>query len=130
MQLLQLFAQTECLLWIYQLYGEYDRFYLLDSYSYGEKHNRDNGEENRDGNNLIISFNYGAEGATKNKQIQKMRFQQVKNGLCMTFLSQAVPLLVGGDRCLNSQEAITILIVRTIALAGYSIRTGLRMPRR
>lgn len=79
-------------------------FTLLDSYSYGEKHNRDNGEENRDGNNFNCSFNYGAEGATKNKQIQKMRFQQVKNGLCMTFLSQAVPLLVGGDECLNSQE--------------------------
>ena len=81
----QLFAQTECLLWICQLYGEYDRFYLAGFLQLWGKHNRDNGEENRDGNNFNCSFNYGAEGATKNKQIQKMRFQQVKNGLCMTF---------------------------------------------
>ena len=79
-------------------------FTLYDSYCYGEKHNQDNGEENRDGNNFNCSFNYGAEGISKNKQIQKMRYMQVKNGLCMTLLAQAVPLICGGDECLNSQE--------------------------
>ena len=33
-----------------------------------------------------------------------MRYMQVKNGLCMTLLAQAVPLICGGDECLNSQE--------------------------
>lgn len=78
-------------------------FTLLDSYSYGEKHNEDNGEENRDGSNYNCTFNYGAEGETKNRSIRRMRLRQVRNGLCVTLLSQAVPLLASGDECLNSQ---------------------------
>ena len=37
-------------------------FTLYDSFAYGEKHNEDNGEENRDGNNYNCSNNYGCEG--------------------------------------------------------------------
>ena len=79
-------------------------FTLWDSVSYGEKHNEPNGEMNRDGDNVNFSFNNGVEGPTKNKQIQQIRLQQVRNGLCATFLSQAVPLLRGGDEILNTQE--------------------------
>ena len=78
-------------------------FTLADSYSYGEKHNRDNGEENRDGNNINYSYNYGAEGETKNRRILSQRMKAMRNGLCSVFLSQAVPLLQAGDEVANSQ---------------------------
>lgn len=81
-----------------------DGFTLLDSYSYGEKHNEANGEENKDGVNTNFSFNYGVEGATKQRQIQQMRMRQVRNGLCCVMLAQAVPLLRSGDEVLNTQE--------------------------
>ncbi len=77
-------------------------FTLYDSFSYGEKHNLDNGEDNRDGSNFNCSFNYGVEGPTKNKQVLKTRYNQVKNALTITLLSQATPLLLAGDECLNS----------------------------
>lgn len=79
-------------------------FTLWDSYAYGEKHNDANGEENRDGNNINYSFNYGVEGETKNRQINQTRMLQMRNGLCATFLSQAIPLLRAGDEYANSQE--------------------------
>lgn len=79
-------------------------FTLWDSYSYGEKHNHSNGEENRDGNNINYSFNYGVEGETKNRQIHKLRMLQMRNGLCVTILSQAIPLLRAGDEVANSQK--------------------------
>ena len=81
-----------------------DGFTLWDSYSYGEKHNEANGEDNKDGKNINYSYNYGVEGQTKNRQINQMRLRQIRNGLCSVFLAQAIPLLRGGDEVLNSQE--------------------------
>ncbi|MCR5144018.1 MAG: hypothetical protein K6B67_01760 [Lachnospiraceae bacterium] len=79
-------------------------FTLFDSVSYGEKHNEDNGEFNRDGDNINFSFNNGVEGKTKNKQINSFRLQQMRNALSTMFLSQAVPLLRSGDEVLNTQN--------------------------
>ncbi|MDD6195214.1 MAG: alpha-amylase family glycosyl hydrolase [Lachnospiraceae bacterium] len=79
-------------------------FTLWDSYSYGEKHNHSNGEDNRDGNNINYSFNYGVEGETKNRQLYRQRMLQMRNGLCATMMSQAVPLLRSGDEVANSQK--------------------------
>lgn len=78
-------------------------FTLADSYSYGEKHNRDNGEENRDGNNINYSYNCGVEGETKNRRILAQRMKEMRNGLCSVFLSQSIPLLQAGDEVANSQ---------------------------
>ncbi|MBR4706894.1 MAG: hypothetical protein IKP29_02430 [Pseudobutyrivibrio sp.] len=72
-------------------------FSLWDSYSYGEKHNWDNGEENRDGTNNNFSFNYGAEGKTNNKAINNNRFREMRNAFAALFLSQSVPLFVAAD---------------------------------
>jgi len=72
-------------------------FSLWDSYSYGEKHNWDNGEDNRDGNNFNFSYNYGAEGPTKNKLINSNRFLQMRNGFTILLLAQSIPLIVAGD---------------------------------
>jgi glycogen operon protein len=40
----------------------HDGFTLHDLVSYNEKHNEANGEENRDGHDHNISYNFGAEG--------------------------------------------------------------------
>ena len=72
-------------------------FSLWDSYSYGEKHNLENGEDNRDGNNNNFSFNYGIEGKTNNKLINANRFLQMRNAFSALMLSQSVPLIVAGD---------------------------------
>ncbi len=72
-------------------------FSLWDSYSYGEKHNMDNGEENRDGTNSNYSFNYGCEGKTSTKAINENRFREMRNAFTAVMMSQAVPLLVAAD---------------------------------
>ena len=72
-------------------------FSLWDSYSYGEKHNWDNGEDNRDGTNNNFSFNYGVEGKTTNKTINANRFREMRNAFTALLLSQSVPLFVAGD---------------------------------
>ena len=79
-------------------------FTLWDAYSYGEKHNEENGEENRDGNPLNFSNNYGWEGPTKNKSIQRARMRQMRNAIASVMLSQGVPLLLAGDENANTQK--------------------------
>ena len=72
-------------------------FSLWDSYSYGEKHNFDNGEDNRDGTNNNFSFNYGFEGKTTNRTINASRFREMRNAFSALLLSQSVPLFVAAD---------------------------------
>lgn len=82
----------------------HDGFTLYDLFSYNEKHNEANGEYNRDGCNHNLSYNHGAEGETKDRQIQALRKQQVKNVFAILLLSQGVPMLLAGDEFLNSQR--------------------------
>ncbi len=79
-------------------------FSLWDSYSYGEKHNYDNGEDNRDGTNNNYSFNYGIEGKTTNKVINANRFREMRNAFAALFMSQSVPLIVAGDEMAATHE--------------------------
>ena len=79
-------------------------FSLWDSYSYGEKHNLDNGEENRDGTNNNYSFNYGIEGKTTNKIINANRFREMRNAFTALFMSQSVPLIVAADELADTHE--------------------------
>ncbi len=72
-------------------------FSLWDSYSYGEKHNEANGEENRDGTNYNFSINHGIEGATSNKTVNNARFKAMRNAFAALFMSQSVPLIVAAD---------------------------------
>ena len=72
-------------------------FSLWDSYSYGEKHNFDNGEDNRDGTNNNYSFNYGVEGKTTNRAINANRFREMRNAFTSLMLAQSVPLFVAAD---------------------------------
>ncbi len=78
-------------------------FTLLDSVSYDWKHNEANGEGNQDGTSFNLSWNCGAEGATRKKSIRRLRVRQIKNALTYVFLSQGIPLLYAGDEMMNTQ---------------------------
>ena len=82
----------------------HDGFTLYDLFSYSEKRNLANGENNQDGSNENYSFNCGAEGETDNNSILQLRKQQAKNVFALLLLSQGVPMLFAGDEFLNSQK--------------------------
>jgi isoamylase len=81
----------------------HDGFTLLDLVSYNEKHNRDNGEDNADGESYNRSWNCGVEGPTDDPAIQACRRRQQRNLLSTLFLSQGVPMLLGGDELGRTQ---------------------------
>jgi len=82
----------------------HDGFTLNDLVSYNQKHNDENGEDSRDGDNNNLSSNYGAEGPTRRKSIERVRLRQIKNFLASLFLSQGVPMLLAGDECRRTQR--------------------------
>jgi len=82
----------------------HDGFTLNDMVSYTDKHNEANGEGNRDGENNNHSCNYGAEGPTPRRSIDKMRLRHIKNHLASLLLSQGVPMLVMGDEVRRTQR--------------------------
>ena len=79
-------------------------FTLADVFSYNEKHNEENGENNADGMDYNFSWNCGVEGKTNKAYVKNLRRQHMYMALAMTFLSQAVPLLLAGDEIGNSQK--------------------------
>jgi isoamylase len=81
----------------------HDGFTLRDLVSYNEKHNEANGEENRDGESHNRSWNCGVEGATDEPEVNALRARQTRNFLTTLFLSQGVPMLLGGDEIGRTQ---------------------------
>ncbi|HEY2811234.1 MAG TPA: isoamylase [Rhabdochlamydiaceae bacterium] len=75
----------------------HDGFTLRDLVSYQEKHNAENGEGNRDGNDQNDSWNCGIEGLTKDPSILKLREQQMKNMHTALLLSIGTPMVLMGD---------------------------------
>jgi glycogen operon protein len=82
----------------------HDGFTLRDLVSYNEKHNEANGEGNRDGTTDNRSWNCGAEGPTDDPAVLDLRARQQRNFLATLFLSQGVPMLLGGDEFGRSQD--------------------------
>lgn len=82
----------------------HDGFTLSDLVSFNEKHNEGNGEENRDGDNHNLSWNSGAEGFTRSKTIQELRFRRMRSMILILFLSQGVPMINGGDEFGHSKK--------------------------
>ncbi len=81
----------------------HDGFTLRDLVSYNDKHNEANGEGNQDGDNHNRSWNHGVEGETDDPQVNALRGRQMRNLLATLFLSQGVPMLVGGDEIARTQ---------------------------
>ena len=75
----------------------HDGFTLYDLVSYNEKHNEENGEENRDGSSANDSWNCGAEGETDDNNILALRQRQIRNFIVALLISQGVPMILMGD---------------------------------
>jgi len=82
----------------------HDGFTLNDLLSFNEKHNEANGENNQDGENNNLSWNHGLEGPTDDPQVNALRNRQKRNFLATLFLSQGVPMLLGGDELGRTQR--------------------------
>jgi len=72
--------------------------------SYNQKHNEANGEDNRDGHDHNISWNYGVEGPTDDPEILRLRRLQARNFIAILMLSQGVPMLLSGDELLRTKH--------------------------
>lgn len=81
----------------------HDGFTLNDVFSFNEKHNEANGENNRDGSSDNHSWNCGVEGHTDDPEIEHLRARQIRNALALTLLSVGTPLLLMGDEVRRTQ---------------------------
>jgi glycogen operon protein len=82
----------------------HDGFTLGDLVAYDEKHNEANGEENRDGHPENLSWNCGVEGPSSSAEVNALRARQTRNFLALLFISQGVPMLLGGDELGRTQR--------------------------
>ncbi len=82
----------------------HDGFTLHDLVTYGEKHNEANEEGNQDGTDDNRSWNHGVEGETDDPEVIALRERQKRNLLASVFLSQGVPMLLGGDEMGRTQR--------------------------
>ncbi|MCP4149939.1 MAG: glycogen debranching protein GlgX [bacterium] len=82
----------------------HDGFTMKDWTSYEKKLNLANAHDNTDGDNSNHSFNHGVEGETSNPKIIAVRERQCKNLFASLMLSLGVPMMLGGDEFLRSQQ--------------------------
>jgi glycogen operon protein len=82
----------------------HDGFTLKDMVSYNGKHNDENGEENRDGGDNNISYNYGCEGPTRDPVLDEIRKRQIKNFFTTLLVSLGTPMILGGDEIGRTQS--------------------------
>jgi isoamylase len=82
----------------------HDGFTLNDLVSYNQKHNEENGEQNRDGMDSNSSWNCGAEGATDDSQIETLRSRQIRNFFTLLMISVGSPMLLMGDEVRRTQN--------------------------
>jgi len=75
----------------------HDGYTLRDVVSYQEKHNENNGEQNRDGVLLHDTWNCGVEGETNDTHIEMLRQRQMKNFCLALFVSLGTPMVNMGD---------------------------------
>ncbi len=81
----------------------HDGFTLADLVAYNDRHNEANGEDNQDGERYNRSWNHGVEGQTDDPAIIAARKRDQRNLLGTLFLSQGVPMLLGGDEIGRTQ---------------------------
>lgn len=81
----------------------HDGFTLMDLFSYNNKRNEVNGENNNDGDNNNHSWNCGSEGESTDESVNFLRKKMVKNALTLLLLSRGVPMILSGDEMGNTQ---------------------------
>jgi glycogen operon protein len=81
----------------------HDGFSLSDLVSYNHKHNEQNGEYNRDGDNNNLSWNSGKEGVSRSKKILALRARRLRTMAFVLMVSQGTPMLLAGDEFCRTQ---------------------------
>ncbi|MBB5252675.1 glycogen debranching protein GlgX [Sulfurisphaera ohwakuensis] len=84
--------------------ASHDGFTLEDLVSYNQKHNDPNGFNNQDGMNENYSWNCGVEGETNDANVIQCREKQKRNFIITLFVSQGVPMILGGDELSRTQK--------------------------
>ncbi len=82
----------------------HDGFTLNDLVTYDRKHNEANGEDNRDGLDINLSWNCGVEGPTDDPAIERLRLRQIKNLIAVLFISQGTPMIQMGSEVRRTQR--------------------------
>jgi glycogen operon protein len=82
----------------------HDGYTLQDLVSYEEKHNQENGEENRDGASANWSRNWGHEGSTDSARIVHLRDRIKRNLMATLAFSRGVPMIGHGDELGRTQK--------------------------
>lgn len=89
---------------IINYFSDYAGFTMMDLVSYDRKHNEENGEDNRDGSDCNFSWNCGAEGPSRKKQVTALRMKQLRNAFTLLMLSQGTPYIFMGDEFGRTQK--------------------------
>jgi isoamylase len=97
----------------------HDGFTLSDLVTYNDKHNAANGEDGRDGTDDNRSWNCGIEGPTDDAGVLALRRRQQRNFLSTLFLSQGVPMLLGGDEMGRTQQGNNNAYCQDSALSWF-----------
>jgi isoamylase len=82
----------------------HDGFTMNDLVTYNDKHNLENGEDNRDGSNDNRSWNCGVEGPSNDGKISSLRGRQMRNLMATLLLSQGTPMMLAGDEFARTQR--------------------------
>lgn len=82
----------------------HDGFSLADLVTYNDKHNEENGEDNRDGFDHNDSWNCGLEGHSSNKKIVYLRERQIRNFHLALMVSQGIPMILMGDEYAHTRN--------------------------
>jgi len=107
----------------------HDGFTLHDLVTYNEKHNEANLEGNTDGENHNRSWNHGVEGETDDPEVNALRERQRRNFLATLFLSQGVPMLLGGDELGRTQHGNNNAYCQDNAISWFDWRLDERQER-
>lgn len=104
----------------------HDGYTLRDLVSYTRKHNEANGENNRDGHGDNRSVNFGIEGETSTPSILNKRDTLRRSLLATLFLSQGVPMLLGGDELSKTQRGNNNAYAQDNTINWYNWQLGER----
>jgi isoamylase len=97
----------------------HDGFTLRDLVSYNGKHNEANGENGNDGTNDNRSWNCGVEGPTTVRDVEDLRWRQMRNFISTLMVSQGVPMILGGDEIGRTQQGNNNAYCQDNAISWY-----------
>ena len=83
--------------------ASHDGMTLADTVCYAVKHNQENGEDNRDGQDENFSWNNGAEGGSPDPAIRQRRQTDMRALLATLFATRGTIQLTAGDEFGRSQ---------------------------